>query len=90
MSEDELKTQIRAALLDALLAGDAIVSEETMAAMQERMAAIVPDADPIQWVESATISNGAMHIKLTPRATQLLKDSGWEYMDAPSPAGQEK
>jgi len=89
VSEDELKTQIRDALLDGLLAGDGLVSDGTRAAMLNRMIAVMPKADPVQWVESATISNGAMHIKLTPRAMELLKNSGWGYVDVPPAVGQE-
>lgn len=89
MSEDEYRDKVREALVEGLLScSGAACNEETKRAMMEKAIEVLPAPEPIQWVESIKIANGAFHIKLTQRAKGLLKEQGWEdVIDAPQNAG---
>lgn len=89
MTEAEYRDKVREALVEGLLScNGAACNEETKRALMERVIEIFPTPEPIQWVESAKIENGAFRIKLTQRATDLLRQQGWEEVqDAPQNAG---
>lgn len=89
MTEAEYRDKVREALVEGLLSFDgAACNEETKRALMERVIETLPAPEPIQWVESTKIENGTLHIKLTQRATELLRQQGWEEVqDAPQNAG---
>lgn len=89
MTEDEYRDKVREALVEGLLScNGAACNDETKRVMMERMIEVMPAPEPIQWVESAKIENGTFRIKLTQRATELLRQQGWEEVtDGPQNAG---
>lgn len=89
MTEAEYRDKVREALAEGLLScNGAACNEETKRAMMEKVIEILPAPEPIQWVESVKIESGAFHIKLTQRATELLRQQGWEEVqDATQNAG---
>ena len=89
MTEAEYRDKVREALVEGLLSCDVVPSnEETKRALMERVIEILPTPEPIQWVESVNIENGIFRIKLTQRATELLRQQGWEEVqDVPQNAG---
>lgn len=89
MTEAEYRDKVREALIEGLLSFDGIAcNEETKRALMEKVIEILPTPEPIQWVESVNIENGIFHIKLTQRATDLLRQQGWEEVqDAPQNSG---
>lgn len=89
MTEAEYRDKVREALVEGLLScSGGARNDETKRAMMEKMIEVLPTPEPIQWVESAKIENGTFRIKLTQRATELLRQQGWgEVQDAPQNAG---
>jgi hypothetical protein len=89
VTESEYREKVREALVDGLLGFEgAAYNEETLRAMQDKVIEVWPPRDPIQWVESVKIENGAFHYKLTPEATELLREQGWEEIAAAQVAGK--
>ncbi|VWC89592.1 hypothetical protein BLA17378_04474 [Burkholderia aenigmatica] len=64
-----------------------IYNEETKKDLLDTVIAFFPPTPPINFVESAYINDGKMHIKFTAEATELLRQQGWEEMDAQREAG---
>ncbi|KAA1013060.1 hypothetical protein FVF58_09730 [Paraburkholderia panacisoli] len=88
MTEAEYREKVREALVEGLLSfNGAAYNEETKQAMMEKVIEVWPPRDPIQWVESVRIENGAFHYKLTQEATELLRAQGFEEVEAPREAG---
>lgn len=89
MTESEYRDKVREALVEGLLScNGAACNEEAKRAMMEKVIETLPVPEPIQWVESVNIENGIFRIKLTQRATELLRQQGWEEVhDVPQNAG---
>lgn len=89
MTDAEYREKVRVALLEGLQDFEgAVFNEETKQAMLERMIEVWPQRDPIQWIESVNVKNGALHYALTKEATELLSAKGWQEVDTqPESAG---